>query len=138
MGRTRQVNLQKGANSNKTKKELDSSTQKHSKVGKMPKFQRSCNNPFHQAWSKREREKVISLKRHGFLAVAYAFEKYVEAKLKKSRYKINNLCTTCLEMSLRKRKLTKFLPKNDADGLEKKIQSQVRRHVATKPNLLCC
>ena len=104
----------------------------------MPKFQRSCNNPFHQAWSKREGEKVINLKRHGFLAVAYAFEKYVEAELKKSRYKINNLCTTCLKTSLRKRKLTKFLPKNDADGLEKKIQSQVKRYVATKPNLQYC
>ena len=32
-------------------------------------------------------EKVINLKRHGFLAVAYAFEKYVEAELKKSRYR---------------------------------------------------
>ena len=33
-----QVNLQTGVNSNETKKELDSSTQKHSKVGKMPKL----------------------------------------------------------------------------------------------------
>ena len=46
----------------------------------MPKFQISCNNPFHQAWSKRDGEKVINFKRHGFLAVAYAFEKYVEAE----------------------------------------------------------
>ena len=44
-----------------------------------------------------EGEKVINRKRHGFLAVAYAFEKYVEAELKKSRYKINNLCTPVLK-----------------------------------------
>ena len=92
----------------------------------MPRFQRSCNNPLHQVWAKRDGEKVINLKRHGFLAVAYAFEKFIEAELDKCRYKINNLCTTCLKTCLSKRKFTKFLPKNDADGLEKKIQSQVR------------
>ena len=90
----------------------------------MPKFQRSCNNSFHQAWSKRDGEKVINLKRHGFLAVAYAFEKYPEAELNKSHYKINNLCTTCLKTCLSKRKLTKFFPKNDADGLEKKYKAR--------------
>ena len=83
----------------------------------MPRFQRSCNNPLHQVWAKRDGEKVINLKRHGFLAVA---------ELDKCLYKINNLCTTCLKTCLSKRKFTKFLPKNDADGLEKKIQSQVR------------
>ena len=103
----------------------------------MPKFQRSCNNPFHQAWSKRDGEKVINFKRHGFFG-SHAIEKYVEAELNKSRYKINNLCTTCFKTCLSKRKLTKFLPKNDADGLEKKIQCQMRRPVATKSNLLCC
>ena len=79
-----QVNLQKSANSNKTKKELNSSTQKQSKVGKMLKFQRSCKNPFHQAWSKREEEKEINLKRHGFLTVTYASERYIEVEFKKA------------------------------------------------------
>lgn len=93
----------------------------------MPKFQRSCNNPFHENWSKREGEKVINLRSRGLMAAASALEKYVEDELDKSRFKINNLCTTCLKTCLRKRKFTKFLSKDVADSLESKLQSQVKK-----------
>ena len=60
----------------------------------MPKYRRTCNNPFHEKWSKGVGEKVRA---RGLLVISNVFQQFVEAELgEKSSRKINNLCSTCL------------------------------------------
>ena len=99
---------------------------KKSKQRKMPKFQGSCNNPLHESLCKREGEKVINLRNRGLIAEASAFEKFIQEELDKSRFQINNLCSTCLKTCLRKRKFTKFLSKDVANNLQNKVQREVK------------
>jgi hypothetical protein len=96
----------------------------------MPRFKRTCSNPFHEKWSKREEEKTVSLRARGLVAIANVFEKYVEEELgKKStrghEYSIKYLCTTCLNECFKKRKFTKLLKNDEVDELRNKVERQV-------------
>ncbi len=92
----------------------------------MPKYQRTCNNPFHEMWSKREGEKVINLRARGLFLISNVFQQYVEEEqAKKSSHRINNLCSTCLRESFKRRKFTKLLPRDQADELKNKVDRQV-------------
>ena len=96
----------------------------------MPKYQWVCNNPFHEKWSKRDKEKVINLRARGLSIIANIFEQYVETELgKKPSRKIKNLCSTCLHQSFKKRKFTKLLPTDSADTLKNKVERLVRKIV---------
>ena len=44
----------------------------------MPKFTRSCNNPFHEKWSKDEGGKIVNLRARGLVAITTTFEQYVK------------------------------------------------------------
>ena len=92
----------------------------------MPKYRRTCNNPFHEKWSKGVGEKVINLRARGLLVISNVFQQFVEAELgEKSSRKINNLCSTCLHESFRKRKFTKLLPRDQANEIKNKVERQV-------------
>ena len=101
----------------------------------MPKFQRSCNNPFHENWSNDEGKKIINLRARGLFTITTVFEQYVEEETgKKSSHGIKNLCTACLHECFNKRRFTKLLPKGQNDQLKDKVQRQVRR---TRPGEFC-
>ena len=73
-------------------------------------------------------EKVINLRARGLRVIANVFQQFVEAELgEKSSHKINNLCSTCLHESFRKRKFTKLLPRDQANEIKNKVERQVRR-----------
>ena len=92
----------------------------------MLKFQRSCNNPFHENWSKDEGEKIVNLRGRGLVTIRTVFEQYIEEETgKKSFHGIKNLCTTCLHECFNKRRFTKLLPKGQNDQLKDKVQRQV-------------
>ena len=92
----------------------------------MPKYRRACNNPFHEKWSKGAGGKVINLRARGLLVISNVFQQFVEAELgEKSSRKINNLCSTCLHESFRKRKFTKLLPRDQAYEIKNKVERQV-------------
>jgi alkylhydroperoxidase/carboxymuconolactone decarboxylase family protein YurZ len=55
----------------------------------MPRFKRTCSNPFHEKWSKREEEKTISLRARALVAIANVFEKYIEEELGKKSVDVN-------------------------------------------------
>ena len=94
----------------------------------MPKFTRSCNNPFHEKWSKDEGGKIVNLRAHGLVAITTTFEQYVKEETSKNlSHGIKNLCTTCLHECFNKRRFTKLLPKGQTDQLKDKVQRQVRR-----------
>ena len=91
----------------------------------MPKFKKSCNNPFHEKWSKNEGGAIVNLTGRGLLTLAKVFESFIEAEFgKKAPRGVKFLCTTCLRECFKKRKFTKFLPK-DSLQLERKVQRQV-------------
>lgn len=92
----------------------------------MPKYQRKCSNPFHEKWSKRSGETIVSLRARGLVGIANVFEKYVEEEMgKKSTHAIKYLCRTCLHDCFKKRKFTKLLPKDKADDLKNKVDKEV-------------
>jgi hypothetical protein len=92
----------------------------------MPKFQRSCNNPCHENWSKDEGKNIVNLRGRGLVRITTVFEQYVEEEtVKKSSHGIKNLCTTCLHECFSKRRFTKLLPKGQNDQLKDKVQRQV-------------
>ena len=94
----------------------------------MPKFTRSCNNPFHEKWSKDEGGKIINLRARGLVAITTTFEQYVKEETSKNlSHGIKNLCTTCLHERFNKRRFTKLLPKGQTDQLKDKVQRQVTR-----------
>ena len=67
----------------------------------MPKFQRVCQNPLHETWSKNNESKVFNVQTHRFLTVASGLQRYGEAELgKKIRHKIYHLCSTCLKKNV--------------------------------------
>ena len=65
----------------------------------MPKYRRTCNNPFHEKWSKGVGEKVINLRARGLLVISNVFQQFVKAELGEESRKFNNLCSTCLHES---------------------------------------
>ena len=92
----------------------------------MPKFQRLCNNPFHENWSKHEGEKIVNLRARGLVAITTAFEQYVKEETgSKSFQGIKHLFTTCLNECFTKRRFTKLLSKGEIDQLKNKVQRQV-------------
>ena len=91
----------------------------------MPKYQRMCNNPFHEKWSKGVGEKVINLRASGLLVISNVFNQFAEAELGRKSRKINNLCSTCRHESFKKRKFTRLLPRDQADELKNKVEKQV-------------
>ena len=91
----------------------------------MPKYQRMCNNPFYEKWSKGVGEKAINLRARGLLVISNVFNQFVEAELGKKSRKINNLCSTCLHESFKKRKFTGLLPRDQADELKNKVEREV-------------
>ena len=92
----------------------------------MPKFQRVCNNPLHEKWSKNGSERIISLRSRGLWGLSKVWEQFLNAKLgQKPSHKVKHLCTKCLKECFRKRKFTKLIPKNDADEIKKRVDQQV-------------
>ena len=94
----------------------------------MPRFRRSCNNPFHEEWSssKNDGETIVNLTGRGLLTLSKVFGSFIEAELgKKVPRGVKFLCTTCLRECFKKRKFTKFLPKDSSLDLERKVQRQV-------------
>ena len=91
----------------------------------MPKFKRSCNNPFHEEWSKNDEGEIVNLTGRGLLTLSKPFERFIEAELaKKVPRGVKYLCTICLRECFKKRKFTKFLSKDSLE-LETKVQRQV-------------
>mgnify|MGYP002803585720 CR=1 FL=1 len=98
----------------------------------MPKFKRSCNNPFHEEWAKKNGGAIVNLAGRGLLSLSRLFESFIEAELgKKIPRGVKYLCTTCLRECFKKRKFTKCLPK-DSSELERKVQRQVWKIVIDK------
>ena len=94
----------------------------------MPRFRRSCNNPFHEEWSstKNDGETIVNLIGRGLLTLSKVFGSFIEAELgKKVPRGVKFLCTTYLRECFKKRKFTKFLPKDSSLDLERKVQRQV-------------
>ena len=92
----------------------------------MPKYQRTCNNPLHEKWSKSAGEKVINLRARGLIVISNIFEQYIETEMRKiSSRKINNLCSTCLQQCFKQRKFTKLLPRDSSDKLKNKVEKEV-------------
>ena len=98
----------------------------------MPKFKRSCNNPFHEEWTNNDGGAIVNLAGRGLLTLSKLFEGFIEAELgKKVPRGVKFLCTTCLRECFKKRKFTKFLAK-DSSELETKVQRQVCKLVINK------
>ena len=82
----------------------------------MPKFKKTCNNTFHETWSKTDEGKIVNLQARGFLTVSSVLQQYIEAELgKKCRHKINHLSSTCLKTCSTNRRITKFFTKNELE-----------------------
>ena len=97
----------------------------------MPRFQRTCSNPFHEMWSKREDEKIVNLRARGLVSLGTIFEKYIEQETGKEStpgHGIKNLCKTCLNECFKKRKFSKLLSNNQAGELKIKVEGQVCRN----------
>jgi hypothetical protein len=91
----------------------------------MPKFKRCCGNPFHEQWTNNDGGLVVNLTARGLLSLSKVFESFVEAEVgKKAPRGVKFLCTSCLGLCFKKRKFTRFLPK-DSPELERKVQRQV-------------
>ena len=76
----------------------------------MPRFQRTCSNPFHETWSKQKDEKIANLRARGLVGIGTIFEKYVEKEMRKestTSHGIKNLCRTCLNECFKRPKLLK-------------------------------
>lgn len=96
----------------------------------MPKFKRSCHNPFHDDWSNDETGRIFHLKSHGFVSVAVGLKMFLEAETGKKNYRsIDYLCKTCLKMCVSKRKVTKFFAQADFELIKESVQKQVRNLV---------
>lgn len=50
----------------------------------MPKFKRSCNNPFHEKWTKNEGRAFVNLAERGLLNLSKLLDGFIEAELGKS------------------------------------------------------
>ena len=97
----------------------------------MPRFQRTCSNPFHETWSKREDEKIVNLRARGLVSLGTIFQKYIEQEMGKEStpgHGIKNLRTTCLNECFKKRKFSRLLSNNQADELKIKVERQVCRN----------
>ena len=105
------------------------------KRSKMPKFQRTCNNPFHKTWSKGEEVKILNLRARGLVGIGTNFDKYIEEETGKTSttgHRIKYLCTICLKECFRKRKFTKLLPNDQFEELKMRLERQVFTYVYTK------
>ena len=40
----------------------------------MPRFQRTCSNPFDETWSKQKDEKIVNLRARGLVGIGTIFE----------------------------------------------------------------
>ena len=91
----------------------------------MPKFKRSCNNPFYKEWSKNDEGGIVNLTSRGLLSLSKPFERFIEAELaKKVPRGVKYFCTISFRECFKKRKFTKFIS-NDLPELERKVQRQV-------------
>ena len=91
----------------------------------MPKFSKTCNNPFHSEWSDGlEGSKIIILKAYGLGELAGALAKFSahENQIDMTK-KITQLCTNCIRLCLKKRKFTRHLSTQlSTDMIERKVR----------------
>jgi hypothetical protein len=91
----------------------------------MPRFGKKCNNPLHNEWSEGyEDSKMVKLKAFGWCELGQALSIFLacEKQIKTSK-KISQLCKNCIHECLKKRNITRHLPKRlHMDSIEMKVR----------------
>jgi hypothetical protein len=92
----------------------------------MPKFAKTCNNPFHDEWSDgfEGSSRIVNLRAYNLDEFASAFAKFSsdEKNYKVTPIKINQICKNCLQQCLKKKNFIRYLPHlPSTDKIEKKV-----------------
>ena len=90
--------------------------------GKMPRFLKNCNNPFHDDWSKGVgNSRIFNLRAHGLSELTHSFAKFISHEGRTKSPKVNQICFNCLQQCLKKRSFTRHLAKQSNDAIKEKV-----------------
>lgn len=88
----------------------------------MPKYLKVCNNPLHEGWSGGKCSRVLNLRAYNLDGLSRAFANFILEETGKC-LQIKQICCTCIRQSLKKRSVTKHLPKQlPTEAIEKKVR----------------
>ncbi|CAB4033568.1 Hypothetical predicted protein [Paramuricea clavata] len=93
----------------------------------MPKFAKTCNNPFHDEWSDgfEGSSRIVNLRAYNLDEFARAFAKFSsdEKNCEVTPKKINQICKNCLQQNLKKKNFIRYLPQlPSTDEIERKLE----------------
>ena len=94
-----------------------------SSLTNMPKFKKTCGNPFHKDWSDDTEEYIlVNLKAEGLIELGNALRSKKEGTSGEKSYRgIENICTPCLKKLSKSKELAQYVPASHRLRITKQV-----------------